>query len=142
MSESPVWQLPLSPSVFAGLIHAYDHRVPDDSLRMERPDPPFAAWLVRQGSVTVTFKGGTKSDRTVTARKNEWLLLPARPRVHQMDPGTHLLSVRMNLERAHGTALFSVMQPFRLSKFKVSILPRSLIGLFDVLLNHTVRIFL
>ena len=110
MSESAAWQFPLSGSASIGLIHAYDHVVAADCLRMELPDPPFAAWFVRRGSVTVQFKDSTRYERAVTAGKHQWLFLPSRPRQHQMTPGTHLLSVRMNLERSHVMALITARQ--------------------------------
>ena len=113
MSESPNCVVSLSPNVSAGLIHAYDRTLTTDALAMDLPAPPLAAWFIRRGNVTVQC---TRNKNTsVVAHENQWLFLPATPRKHQMAPGTHLLSVRMILERSPGLALFTVQEPFCIS---------------------------
>jgi AraC-like DNA-binding protein len=123
MYEPPAWHLGLSPFVSTGFIQAYDQvRNPEDPLAIEDPDPPFAAWLVRRGRLTITrFKGEKKGGPPLIARENHWLFLSTRPRAYRMLPGTHLLSVRMTLEYSPGIALFlpQKSRPFCLPERKV-----------------------
>lgn len=119
MAETPSWLFPLSSSASIGLIDAYDRPVSASALFLEHPYPPFAAWLVQRGSVTVRLAGDHAPEQTVTARKNQWLILPARPRTHKMSRGTHLLSVRMIMDHVNGFPLLTAKGPICLHRSKI-----------------------
>lgn len=83
-----------APGLGGSLVFAYDGRVVGPALQMTHPAPPLTAWMVRRGAVSV-MTGPSR----LQIGPGEWILLPARPRVHSMEAATHLLSVRFHLWR-------------------------------------------
>jgi AraC-like DNA-binding protein len=109
MPEKSLPPVELGSRLSASLVYAYDATVAKEALGMAHPDPPYTAWYVRNGNVSIV---PSKKDQTpVSVSAGQWLILPPRPRAHTMSSGTHLLSIRFHLWQPGGWPVFASEPP-------------------------------
>lgn len=99
------------PNLRAGLICAYEDRILEGAERLIVEDGGWTAWGIRSGRVQVNVGHGGGYGPAIRARKNEWVILPNRRRVHQISPGTVLCSIRFSLNRVDGLPAFEKCEP-------------------------------
>lgn len=109
MPETSLPPIPLDRQLHAALVYAYDAKVEKGAIVMHHPDPPFAAWLVRQGEVRLKYLKSAHGE--YRAKVGEWMLLPPVPRFHEMSPNTSLLSVRFQISQQSGLQAFRSAHP-------------------------------
>lgn len=75
---------------------------------------PASAWLVKKGEVTLSFPEGKE-----VYQAGMWLFPRLHPGKQQFAPGSHLLSLRFNLEWPHGEHIFGRQKTLAIQKDEI-----------------------
>ncbi len=93
------------------LFWAYDHPLVRSRPQWEYPPFPTAAWLIREGELTITFPDGEERYQA-----GEWIFPANREGILSAQQGTHLLSIRFLAEWPGGLHLFDRSRTLRLAQ--------------------------